>query len=370
MNMKALAVAATLFLTAACTFNLRPGADDADEPAAESMKRMEIVASLTYRERIALPADAVVHTRFDRIDESGVHRISSYDTSLDGRQVPVPLELGFRHSVGSDALLTMRSRVFLDDILLRDTGPVLLDATRRSADLGELQLFTPAQLGLDSESADLPMPERASGNEPGWMLQIEDDHRARLVRDYGQVEDSLQILQQDRAGDLIQVFARNEDTGIVAAFHSRICRDSATGMPHPWQASVQTLDDGALNGCGGDPLSLLTSAEWRIERVGAEEVPDEISMTLLFDDDSRLSGQSACNRYFADYRLSGEGLEIKQPGATLMACAEQQMELERAFFERLPEIRHFDISADGRLLLKSTDGDVVDIVAAKPKGDA
>src|SRR5699024_7512573 len=89
-----------------------------------------------------------------------------------------------------------------------------------------------------------------------------------------------------------------------------------------------------------------------------------------FDDDSRLSGQSACNRYFADYRLSGEGLEIKQPGATLMACAEQQMELERAFFERLPEIRRFDISADGKLLLKSAAGDSVDIVAAKPAGDA
>src|SRR5690625_6926483 len=92
-------------------------------------------------------------------------------------------------------------------------------------------------------------------------------------------------------------------------------------------------------------------------------------MTLLFDDENRLSGQSACNRYFADYRLGGESLEIKQPGATLMACAEQQMELERAFFERLPEIRHFDISADGRLLLKSTDGEAVDIVAAKPEGD-
>src|SRR5690625_271469 len=195
MNMKALAVAATLFLTAACTFNLRPGADDADEPAAESMKRMEIVASLTYRERIALPADAVVHTRFDRIDESCVHRISSYDTSLDGRQVPVPLELGFRSPVGSDAILTMPSRAFLDAIVSRDSGPVRLDATRRSSDLGELQLFTPAQLGLDSESADVPMPERASGNEPGWMLPIEDDHRARLVRDHGQVEDSLQILQ-------------------------------------------------------------------------------------------------------------------------------------------------------------------------------
>src|SRR5690625_2221687 len=126
MNMKALAAAAALFLATACTFNLRPGADDADESVAASMKRMEIVASLTYRERIALPADAVVRTRFERIDESGAHRISSYDTSLDGRQVPIPLELGFRHSVGSDALLTMRSRVFLDDTILRDTGTAML----------------------------------------------------------------------------------------------------------------------------------------------------------------------------------------------------------------------------------------------------
>src|SRR5690625_521542 len=269
MNMKALAAAATLFLTAACTFNLRPGADDADESAAASMKRMEIVASLTYRERIALPADAVVRTRFDRIDESGVHRISSYDTSLDGRQVPIPLELGFRHSVSSDALLTMRSRVFLYYILFRVTGSILLDVYRRSADLGELQLFTPAQLGLDSESADLPMPERASGNEPGWMLQIEDDHRARLVRDYGQVEDSLQILQLDREGDLVEVFARGEDTGIAATFHNHICHDSATGMPHPWHASIQRSEERRVGRAGGDPLSLLTSAEWRIERVGA-----------------------------------------------------------------------------------------------------
>src|SRR5690625_7812036 len=94
------------------------------------------------------------------------------------------------------------------------------------------------------------MPERASGNEPGWMLQIEGDRSARLVRDYGQVEDSLQILQLEREGGLVQVFARGEDTGIVAAFHSRICRDSATGMPHPWQASVQTLDNGTLNEIG------------------------------------------------------------------------------------------------------------------------
>src|SRR5690625_7478585 len=113
MNMKALAAAAALFLATACTFNLRPGADDADESVAASMKRMEIVASLTYRERIALPADAVVRTRFARIDESGAHRISSCDTSLARRQVPIPLELGFRHSLGSEARVTLRHRIEL-----------------------------------------------------------------------------------------------------------------------------------------------------------------------------------------------------------------------------------------------------------------
>jgi heat shock protein HslJ len=109
-------------------------------------------------------------------------------------------------------------------------------------------------------------------------------------------------------------------------------------------------------GNGAPEASVLLGPEWVVDDIGGRGIIDNSRVTLNFEAEGRSGGKGSCNTYGAGYKTEGSKITFEQPFSTMMACAEALMNQERAFFDLLPQIRQFDISDDGALILTTEDG--------------
>ena len=220
--------------------------------------------------------------------------------------------------------------------------------------LAQLVLMGSLAIAQPSALPPLPVPFTATGNEPGWHLEITGD-RITLVADYGTTKLTM------RAGAPQPVpggrrYAGNADGRVlVVTVLDRVCEDGMTGMPRPHTVEV-TLDEQALKGCGGDPATLLIGAGWVLQEIDKKSPVEGARATLAFGADGRLAGTASCNNYTATYSLSGEGLTIGPAATTRKACAAPLMAQEQAFLAVLAAINRFEITPDGALILHAGDG--------------
>lgn len=208
--------------------------------------------------------------------------------------------------------------------------------------------------GLQQDSTALPdqfeLPFQARGNEPPWLLTI-DDQGLQLSRGYDQQTQRHAPVRHRPDANRLRMTA-GERQEVSALLEPTICHDSMTGMPYPW--TVHVVNDGEpLRGCGGSPAELLAQGEWLIENINHRGIIDSSRVSIQFSSEGRISGQGSCNRYAGSYTLTGEGLSFGPVMSTKMACSPALMEQERRFFSTLDQITHFDITPDGALLLQS-----------------
>jgi heat shock protein HslJ len=76
----------------------------------------------------------------------------------------------------------------------------------------------------------------------------------------------------------------------------------------------------------------LAGSEWRPSQIGTSAVPPYAEQFIQFKVDSKLAGHGGCNRFFGQYKISGNEIEMAPVGATRMACAKPIMDLEIVFF--------------------------------------
>jgi heat shock protein HslJ len=129
-------------------------------------------------------------------------------------------------------------------------------------------------------------------------------------------------------------------------------------MPRPFAVTV--AGGGAvLEGCGGAPADLL-AGPWVASEIAGAALAEGVEVTLAFDTaGARISGKSACNRYFAGFALTGEGLSFDPAAGTMMACPDDLMAVERAFLDLLPTVSRFDVTEAGDLVLYAGDAAVL-----------
>jgi heat shock protein HslJ len=195
---------------------------------------------------------------------------------------------------------------------------------------------------------------RASGNEPGWRLDITEDSMTLLL-DNGQSRVAVARPPVQMTGDRRRYATTAAGRSLTASVADSICSDTMTGMPYPTTVVVE-FGDRTLRGCGGDPAALLRGGEWVVEDLDGGGMIDGSRVTLQFGDDGRISGRASCNRYFGAYTLTGERLAVSQLGATKMACAPALMTQESSFFDLLGNTQRFSVSSDGALILHTADG--------------
>jgi heat shock protein HslJ len=194
---------------------------------------------------------------------------------------------------------------------------------------------------------EAPRPYRAQGNEPGWTLSIADG-RVTLTADYG--ARTVEAALPEAAFEDNAFVYRMRAEALELRLSPALCRDNMTGMPYPETVTV-ILEGRALNGCGGDPVELLGGAEWVVEDIAGRGMVAASQVTLTFAEDGGLSGTASCNRYATAVTIGGEGVSVGQIAATQKMCQEALMDQERAFFAALASVGRFDIGGDGALLL-------------------
>lgn len=197
-----------------------------------------------------------------------------------------------------------------------------------------------------------PKPFRATGNEPGWRLDIAAGEIA-LNADFGATRLTAPAVAPEAIDGGRRYAAATREGPLTVTVLERRCSDTMTGMPHPNAVTVEFAGR-KLEGCGGDPASLLAGA-WTVQAFGGA-AGDSPRVTLTFNADGRLSGQGPCNAFSAAYSLTGEGLAIARPAPTRRTCAPAVMQSEQAFFATLAGVRRFEIAPDGALLLHTDAG--------------
>lgn len=114
-------------------------------------------------------------------------------------------------------------------------------------------------------------------------------------------------------------------------------------------------------------MKLERSNGWKLELLtnsGNEQVPvlKDAAITLLIQN-GRVSGKSGCNRYFADYKVTGNELTIGKTASTMMACPEPLMKQERDFLEQLGQVKSYAIE-NGELHFRIGSGESVLVFSA------
>lgn len=373
----------------------------------------DISGSIAYRQRIALDpaAEMVVELR----GASGL--VAEIRAETAGAQVPLPFTL----ATDDTGDLTLRAALFVGGLPLWVTAPVAVPAGEGAVDLGELPLqghvpmgfstlmrcgdtevevgfigdvtrlrsgsqvfdLAPVEAASGAKYADGATPETsfwskgnralitlqgvelaecqpvptpsllpvtARGNEPGWSVTAAADGLTLTTQEGENLTTALPPAESE--GDTTR-FAAPE---LTLALTPALCHDSMTGMPMPLTASL-TRGEQVLQGCGGDPASLLMG-DWVVTAIGGTPVAEDAGVTMAFAAGA-VSGSGGCNRYNAGYSLTGEGLSFQPGMSSMMACEDAKMVTEAAFHAALAKVFSFDIDAGGGLVLIGPEGPAI-----------
>lgn len=109
--------------------------------------------------------------------------------------------------------------------------------------------------------------------------------------------------------------------------------------------------------CGGADAE-IEGTTWVLTELNGSAPIEGTSIDLMISDEA-VSGSSGCNQYAGPASVDGAQLTLGPDlASTLMACAEDVMDQERAYVEALDSVTSFEISGD-ELVLKDSDGTVV-----------
>src|SRR5262245_28914108 len=135
---------------------------------------------------------------------------------------------------------------------------------------------------------------------------------------------------------------------VVIAFVAASCGgddddDEATGTGH-----------GAASNTSG-----LADSQWTLDDGSLDvDLPEGVTVTAVFTADTVL-GKSGCNTYNGGYTTTADGgLVFGNLASTRMACPEDQMAVEGAFFAAIGSVASYAIDGES-LVMSDADGDEV-----------
>jgi polar amino acid transport system substrate-binding protein len=113
------------------------------------------------------------------------------------------------------------------------------------------------------------------------------------------------------------------------------------------------------------PQNPLADTSWRLKTMqGADQVPEEVSITAHFGADGSLTGNSGCNSYTTTY-VAGDGvITIQPPVASGEGCEDPAASLEQTYLGLLPQVANFVISGGKLSLLDNTGQEILSYKAA------
>ena len=101
----------------------------------------------------------------------------------------------------------------------------------------------------------------------------------------------------------------------------------------------------------------LPGTSWQVETIASATINDDINVTLSFDENGWVSGDSGCNQYKGKYVVKGYELAIEQFTSTKKICASAVMDSENDFQKILSGAIDFSINWENdKLTVTAWDG--------------
>ena len=101
-------------------------------------------------------------------------------------------------------------------------------------------------------------------------------------------------------------------------------------------------------------------SNWELEYIYSEgnamEPPQDHNATLAFLKDSKIAGETGCNRFFGEYKSEGNSLSFDKVGSTRMMCP--QMQFETAWLDAIARTGSFEMDQD-QMILKDSTGNII-----------
>lgn len=193
----------------------------------------------------------------------------------------------------------------------------------------------------------------AVGNEPGWRLDIANG-RLSLLADYGETRVSAALPPAVAVPGGRRYELADRSPAVAVHLLDALCRDTMTGMPRPHRVEL-LLGGRRLDGCGGDPVTLLLGS-WVATEVSGTPLGADSQVSLAFTRDGRVAGTASCNSLTGTYALTGEGLRLGPLALTRKACVPEIVVQESLVADVLIAVARFDRTDAGGIVLHTDDG--------------
>lgn len=328
----------------------------------------EVTGTASYRERIALPADAVFEATLEDISRLDAPAVIIARTEISGPgQPPIAFALAYdpakidqRFTYGVRTRITAAGQLlFTSDtmhpVLTRGAPAAVAITMRKVAEPKTEAAEKPATdvpagatlgTGSDAQPASTPQPQILSGmfvyladaarltechTDRSYPVAMEGDFR-RLERAYLQSRRAPgQPLMVTFEGSLVErprmEGEGTETTAVVERFIN----------VWPGELCERNRVD-----------ATLTNTYWRIVKFGDEAVAaanrQREPHMILRDDGMRFNATVGCNQMIGGYEVRGDELTFKAAASTMMACLPPLDQLEHRLAEMLSKTRRWHIA--------------------------
>ena len=199
------------------------------------------------------------------------------------------------------------------------------------------------------EQGYLPQNIALRGNEPFWLMTLNQDHATYTTPD--QEQEFALTGMDDYSDSGVWSLAIEQEDNAIGTIHisDNRCTDSMSGKAHPYSVTLRMAGK-ELKGCGGETEQLLQGQPWQLNAMTGYSETLLSNLSLQFLPNGRLAGSDGCNRFFGHYSVDGEMPRLNVNGMTKRMCRDDINDVAQKFTQLLNNTAKIAIKENGIVL--------------------
>jgi heat shock protein HslJ/uncharacterized lipoprotein YbaY len=345
--------------------------------ACSSSGEASVTGTVTYRQRIALPDDAVLTVRIEDVSlmDAPAKTIGEQVIETNGKQVPFPYEVAYNeadidernsYSVAARIEDSTGKLLFISDTMI----PVITrDSPMEDVEIVVVPVGGGAQTGPAPALTGTTWGLMALGDEemvPGVTIIAEFTEDGKLGGNSG----------CNSYNTTYEVDGNNIEISDKIANTAMACPDPIMEQEAAYLAALPTAATYEIEGSemvlldgGGEAVLIyatetqeLAGTSWQVisynnGKGGVVSVIIDTEITANFGEDGQVTGRASCNNYFGPYEAQDGNISMGPFGATEMWCSEPEgiMDQESQYLAALETAATYKIEGH-RLSMRTADG--------------